>query len=80
LERIPEKIDSKFRFVLLAAERAEQMLRGAKPKMDMGELKPTRIAMKEISNDLVEWDYGPAPEEVVEAEEDLVEEIVEEES
>ncbi len=80
MERIPEKIDSKFRFVLLAAERAEQMLRGAKPKMDMGELKPTRIAMKEISNDLVEWDYGPAPEAVVETEEDLVEEVVEEES
>jgi DNA-directed RNA polymerase subunit K/omega len=77
LERIPEKIDSKFRFVLLAAER---MLRGARPKMDMGDLKPTRIAMKEISNDLVEWDYGPAPDAVVEAEEDLVEEIVEEES
>ena len=68
MERIPEKIDSKFRFVLLAAERAEQMLRGAKPKIDMGELKPTRIAMMEISNDLVEWDYGPAPEAVIEAE------------
>ena len=68
MERIPEKIDSKFRFVLLAAERAEQMLRGAKPKIEMGELKPTRIAMMEISNDLVEWDYGPAPEAVVDTE------------
>lgn len=67
MERIPEKIDSKFRFVLLAAERAEQMLRGAKPKMDMGEIKPTRVAMMEISNDLVEWDYGPAPEAEIEA-------------
>ena len=72
MERIPEKIDSKFRFVLLAAERAEQMLRGAKPKIDMGELKPTRIAMKEISNDLVEWDYGPAPEATIDAEVDEV--------
>ena len=70
MERIPEKIDSKFRFVLLASERAEQMLRGAKPKIDMGELKPTRIAMKEISNDLVEWDYGPAPEAEVDYIED----------
>lgn len=66
MERIPEKIDSKFRFVLLAAERAEQMLRGARPKIDMGELKATRIAMQEISNDLVEWGYGPAPETEVE--------------
>ena len=62
MDRFPDKIDSKFRFVLLAAERAEQLLRGAKPKIDMGQLKPTRIAMNEISNDLVEWDYGPAPE------------------
>ena len=68
MRKIPEKIDSKFRFVLLAAERAEQMLRGAKPKIDMGELKPTRIAMMEISNDLVEWDYGPAPEAVIDSE------------
>ena len=65
MQQIPEKIDSKFRFVLLAAERAEQMLRGAKPKIDMGELKSTRVAMMEISNDLVEWDYGPAPDAVV---------------
>jgi DNA-directed RNA polymerase subunit omega len=65
LERIPDRIDSKFRFVLLAAERAEQMMRGARPKMDMGELKPTRIAIEEISNDLVDWDYGPAPEEAL---------------
>jgi len=72
LERIPDKIDSKFRFVLLAAERAEQMLRGARPKIDMGDLKPTRIAMKEISNDLVEWDYGPAP--MIEEEFDVEEE------
>lgn len=80
MERIPEKIDSKFRFVLLASERAEQMLRGAKPKIDMGELKPTRIAMMEISNDLVEWDYGPSPDAVVDTaiEEEASVEVVEE--
>lgn len=78
MERIPDKIDSKFRFVLLAAERAEQMLRGAKPKIDMGGLKFTRVAMTEISNDLVEWDYGPALEPGADVEEEVVEEIVEE--
>ncbi len=64
MERLPEKIDSKFRYVLLAAQRAEQMMRGARPKVvEMGgELKPTRIAMEEISKDLVEWNYGPPPE------------------
>ena len=73
MERMPEKIDSKFRFVLLAAERAEQMLRGARPKVDMGELKATRIAMQEISNDLVEWGYGPAPDAVPKVIEKVVE-------
>ena len=69
MERMPERIDSKFRFVLLAAERAEQMMRGSRPKVDMGELKTTRIAMEEVINDMVEWDFGPAPEKEPETEE-----------
>lgn len=62
MERMPERIDSKFRFVLLAAQRAEQIMRGSRPKVDMGDLRTTRIAMEEVINDLVEWDFGPAPE------------------
>lgn len=68
MDRIPDKIDSRFRYVLLAAERAEQLIRGGSPKIETVETKPTRIAMNEISTDLVSWDYGPAPE-VEEAEE-----------
>lgn len=60
MDRMPEKIDSKFRYVLLAASRAEQMMKGGKPKLDMGDLKASRVAMEEISNDLVDWDVGPA--------------------
>lgn len=69
MDRMPEKIDSKFRLVLLAAQRAEQMMRGGRPKIEMGDLKPTRVALEEITNDLVDWDYGPAeePEEEMEA-------------
>jgi DNA-directed RNA polymerase omega subunit len=69
MERIPERIDSTFRYVLIAAQRAEQLLRGARPKLDAGHSKPTRVAMREVSDDLVEWDYGPppAPEVVEEA-------------
>lgn len=73
MDRMPERIDSKFRFVLLAAERAEQMLRGARPKLEIPDKKATRIAMHEIANDLVEWDFGPAPELVVVEEETAVE-------
>lgn len=53
----PEKIDSKFRFVLLAARRAEDMMRGATPKVTTPP-KFTSAAMREIGEDLVQWDYG----------------------
>ena len=59
---LPERIDSKFRLVLLAATRAEQMMGGASPKLDMPNVKPTRIAMEEIRRDLVYWDHGPVPD------------------
>ena len=59
MQRIPEKIDSKFRFVLLASNRAEQIMRGAQPKMDLPGAKLTRVAMEEILEDRISWDYGP---------------------
>jgi DNA-directed RNA polymerase subunit omega len=64
----PDKIDSKFRFVLVAARRAEQLVRGAQPKIDVATRKPTRIAMREVSEDKVDWGYGeaPRPEEAAE--------------
>jgi len=61
MEEIPDRIDSTFRFVLVAARRAEQLMRGARPKLEVGSPKPTRIALREVSDDLVEWDYGPPP-------------------
>ena len=65
MDKMPEKIDSKFRFVLLSAHRAEQMIRGSRPKLDGGQGKPSRIAMQEIVSDLITWEYGPAPVEAV---------------
>jgi DNA-directed RNA polymerase omega subunit len=58
---IPGKLDSKFRFVLVAARRAEQIVRGAAPKLETAYRKPTRTAMQEIVEDRVEWGYGPEP-------------------
>ena len=63
MQHNPDKIDSKFRFVLLASQRAEQMMRGAQPKVEKPGGKPTRVAMNEIMEEAVEWDYGAAPEE-----------------
>ncbi len=65
MQEIPEKIDSKFRFVLLAANRAEQLLRGALPKREHGPVKVTRAAMNEVFEESIDWDYGPAVEPVL---------------
>jgi len=67
---IPEKVDSKFRYVLVAARRAEQLIRGGRPRLDR-DGKPTTVAMEEISRELVDWDYGPAPQEEPPADEGL---------
>jgi DNA-directed RNA polymerase subunit K/omega len=72
---VREKMDSKFRYVLVVAERAEQLLRGARAKIDLGEAKPTRVAQVEVDRELVDWDYGPAP---VEEAEELLEMAAEE--
>ncbi len=59
MQRIPEKIDSKFRSVLLASHRAEQIMRGALPKVEKPGAKLTRIAMEEVLTDKIGWEYGP---------------------
>jgi len=61
-------VDSKFRFVLVASHRAEQLMRGARPKVEAGKRKPTRLAMEEVNHGLVDWGYGPPPEETPEQE------------
>jgi DNA-directed RNA polymerase subunit K/omega len=64
---VRESMDSKFRYVLLVAQRAEQIMRGARPKFDMGTAKATGVAKEEIDRGLIEWDYGPRPEPQLEA-------------
>jgi len=64
---VRESMDSKFRYVLLVAQRAEQIMRGARPKPDVAESKPTTVAKEEIDRGLIEWDYGPRPEPELEA-------------
>ena len=60
-EKPKPTMDSKFRRVLVAASRAEQLMRGARPKVEAGKRKPTRIALEELDNKLVDWGYGPTP-------------------
>ena len=59
IQKIPDGVDSKFRLVLLVARRAEQLMRGARPKLEADRpLKPTRLAAMEFEENRVRWDYG----------------------
>ena len=56
MQKIPEKIGSKYRFIILAAERAKQLQNNAKPKIKTKSTKPAYIAMKELEQDLVAFE------------------------
>jgi len=60
---VPESIDSKFRLVLLAAQRAEQLMRGAAPRVDSKHNRRARVALDEIRAGSVSWGYGPPESE-----------------
>jgi DNA-directed RNA polymerase omega subunit len=60
-------MDSKFRRVLVAAGRAEQLMRGARPKVEAGKRKPTKVALEEVDHQLIDWGYGPPPQPEPEA-------------
>ncbi len=76
IQNIPEGVDSKFRLVLLIARRAEQLMRGARPKLKSDRaIKPTRLAAEEFEENQIRWDYGeeggvlePATDEIEEEE------------
>jgi DNA-directed RNA polymerase omega subunit len=59
--RLPENIDSKYRFVTLAARRAEQLQQGALPRVDSQGRKATVVAQEEVAANLIEpWDPSAA--------------------
>lgn len=57
-ERITPHIDSKYRMILLAAQRSKQLQRGADPRVsaDVRKTKPTRIAMEELKQNKVHFE------------------------
>jgi DNA-directed RNA polymerase omega subunit len=63
MEGLPEGIESRFRYVLLVAKRAEQLIQGAQPKTRPRHYKPTRIAMDEVEKNAVKWQLTPPTEE-----------------
>jgi DNA-directed RNA polymerase omega subunit len=53
---IPE-IDSKYRLILIAAQRSKQLQKGATPRIDVDprKIKSTRIALEEVKNKKVQF-------------------------
>src|SRR3982074_3751024 len=81
IQNMPEGVDSKFRLVLLIARRAEQLMRGARPKLDADRpMKPTRMAAEEFEDDRIRWDYGAEGGVLEESEPEEADEEVEEEA
>jgi DNA-directed RNA polymerase subunit omega len=53
---MPQGIDSKFRFILVAARRARQLQAGAKPMVQTQTRKITRVAQLEVEAGLVPFE------------------------
>jgi DNA-directed RNA polymerase subunit omega len=58
---LPKEVDSKFRFITVAAQRAKQLQNGAKPRVDTRSRKPTRVAMQEVLAGAVSWEVSDKP-------------------
>ena len=54
----PPEIDSKYRMIILAAQRSKQLQRGAvsRTDIDIRKSKPTRVAMKELNEKRVNFE------------------------
>jgi len=69
--KVPDNFDSKFRFILVAAERAKQIQNGAPPKIDVKSAKPAYIAIREVEQNLIPYEIlEEAPDRDVEYEDE----------
>lgn len=52
-------IDSKYRMIIVAAQRSKQLQRGARPRveMDTQRHKPTRVALEEVQRGKVDFTF-----------------------
>ena len=60
---LPKGVDSKFRFITVAAQRAKQLQAGAKPRVETRSRKPTRIAVEETIAETISWEVRDEIEE-----------------
>jgi len=55
MNTVPAGFDSIFRYIIVVSQRAEQLIRGAKPRLESPHAKPTLTAMDEVEAGLVTW-------------------------
>ena len=65
----PPAIDSKYRMIILAAQRSKQLQRGANSRTDIDIRKsnPTRVALREINEKRVNFNFTDQNDKVVPA-------------
>lgn len=56
------KIDSKYRKILIAAKRSKQIQKGARPRVNANNSKPTRVALEEVERGLIGFEITPTLE------------------
>ena len=54
---LPQNLDRKFRFILVAARRARQLQGGAKPLVQTPSKRMTRVAQQEVGAGLVPIEF-----------------------
>jgi DNA-directed RNA polymerase omega subunit len=53
---LPREVDSKFRFITVASQRAKQLQNGAKPRVETRSRKATRVAIEEALAGAISWE------------------------
>jgi len=77
---LDEQFDSSYRYVLVAARRARQLLSGARPTIDTATRKPCKIAQEEIKAGKVHWSSPETPQPAVQAASETLDQAIEPES
>jgi len=62
LEDLMDKVDSKYRLVIIAAKRSRQLNQGTAPTIQSKGYKPTYIALEEMAAGKVEYTAAPIEE------------------
>ena len=53
--QLPKEFDSVFRYIVVVSQRAEQLIKGARPRTDSRHAKPTLIARDDVEDGQVNW-------------------------